>query len=192
MRALADRFHDHPLHLSELIQVVHGRGYDLLLILLALPFLTPIPLPLLSVPFGVLILITGTRITLGKPPSWPRWLRDRPLPPKFFGGLLRATGRIVGFIEWLVRPRLQFLHSHPVFQRLGGVLIALSGLFLLLPLPVPMSNFFPALTVILLASGALESDGLFFLAGCGAFCASAAYLALIAFGGTQILSRLLT
>jgi hypothetical protein len=36
----------------------------------------------------------------------------------------------------------------------------ISGLFLMLPLPVPASNILPALTVIFLAAAMLECDGL--------------------------------
>jgi hypothetical protein len=38
----------------------------------------------------------------------------------------------------------------------------LSGLLMLLPLPIPLTNTLPALTVVLLAAGAIERDGLFF------------------------------
>ncbi|HWH68257.1 MAG TPA: exopolysaccharide biosynthesis protein, partial [Candidatus Sulfotelmatobacter sp.] len=98
---------------------------------------------------------------------------------------------IVGTIEFLVKPRLQFFHQDTLFQRLAGVLITLSGVLLLLPLPIPFSNFFPALTVVLLASGALKQDGLCFLAGCLAFCLSAGYFTLLAFGGVKAVERLI-
>ena len=41
--------------LREVIGILHGRGYVLLVMLLALPFCTPIPLPGLSTPLGLVI-----------------------------------------------------------------------------------------------------------------------------------------
>ena len=61
---------------------------------------------------------------------------------------------------------------------------------LLLPLPIPLTNSFPALTVVLLAAGAMERDGLFFLAGCAMFTVTLAYFGLLAFGGVHLLVNL--
>jgi hypothetical protein len=63
-------------------------------------------------------------------------------------------------------------------------------LLLLLPLPIPLSNFFPALTVVLLAAAAMERDGLFFIAGSAAFTVTLAYFGLLAFGGAHVFDNL--
>ena len=57
-------------------------------------------------------------------------------------------------------------------------------------MPIPLTNSFPALTVVLLTAGAMERDGLFFLAGCPAFTVTLAYFGLLAFGGMHILDNL--
>ncbi|HWI59196.1 MAG TPA: exopolysaccharide biosynthesis protein, partial [Bacillota bacterium] len=111
IRALAERFHDRPVFLDDVLQAAHGRGYDLFLVLLSLPFLTPVPLPFLSTPFGLIICLAGLRMALGHRPWWPHWFRQKQLPPRFFPRLLRATSWIVGTIEFLVKPRLQFFHQ---------------------------------------------------------------------------------
>jgi hypothetical protein len=66
----------------------------------------------------------------------------------------------------------------------------LSGLLLLLPVPIPLTNSFPALTVVLLAAGAMERDGLFFLGGCAMFAVTLVYFGLLAFGGAHLLDDL--
>jgi hypothetical protein len=189
VRAVADLFKERPVLLREVVAAVHGRGYDLLLILIGLPFLTPITLPLLSTPFGLIVLLAGARLALGQNPWWPEFLLKKELPPKFFPKFLRATSKIVSIIEYLVKPRLRVFHNWVLFQRISGLLIAISGLLLLLPVPVPLTNFFPALTVVLLASGGLERDGLFFLAGCVTFLLAAAYFTLLGFGGWEAIAH---
>ena len=94
------------------------------------------------------------------------------------------------WLEVLLRPRLRFLHEQVLFRRVSGALIMISGLLLLLPLPVPLTNTLPALTVILLASGAMERDGVFFLAGCVMFTVTLAYFGLLAFGGAHIVDNM--
>jgi len=190
LRDLARQFADRPARLSELLAATQGRGFSLLLLLVALPFATPIPLPGISLPFGLVISIVGARLALGRRPWLPQTLLQRELPARFFSTVLAATGRLVRGLEVLLRPRLDFLHEQWIYRRIAGTLIMLSGLLLLLPLPVPLSNGLPALTVVLLAAGAIERDGLFFLAGCVMFLLTLVFFGLLAFGGAQIFDSL--
>ena len=190
LRDLAQHFADRPARISEILMATQGRGFYLLLLIIGLPFLTPIPLPGLSTVFGVMVLVIGARLALGQRPWLPEKLLHRELPARFLARALAAASRVVRWLEVLLRPRLDFLHEHWIYRRIGGALIMLSGLLLLLPLPIPLTNSFPALTVILLAAGAMERDGLFFLAGCAMFTVTLAYFGLLAFGGVHLLDNL--
>lgn len=46
-----------------------------------------------------------------------------------------------------------------------GLSLFTAAVVLGLPIPLPLSNFFPAVAIILLAVGVLEGDGLLVLAG---------------------------
>jgi len=190
LRALAEHFREGPVRLAEVVEVLQGRGYRFLIVLLCLPFLTPIPLPGLSTPIGLVIALIGLRLALGQKPHLPQRLMQKELPPRILPKVLRASSRLVGAFERLSKPRLQLFYRHVAFQRLGGVLIALCGLKLLLPLPVPMSNFFPGVSAALLAAGSFEEDGLAFLAGLVMFTASLAYFALLALGGAAAIGEI--
>jgi hypothetical protein len=187
---MAVLFADRPARLSDILAATQGRGFNLLLLVIGLPFLTPIPLPGLSTPFGFVVLLIGARLALGHQPWLPKKLLHRQLPARFVAKLLGAASRIVRCLEVLLRPRLDFLHEQWIYRRIAGTLIMLSGLLLLLPLPIPLSNSFPALTVVLLAAGAMERDGVFFLAGCAMFSATLAFFGLLAFGGAHLLDNL--
>ena len=93
-------------------------------------------------------------------------------------------------LEWFLRPRLAFLHEQILYRRLAGVIIALSGLFLVLPLPVPFSNGLPAWTMLLLAAAALARDGLCFIAGCAMFVVATTFFVLLAIGGIEAVEHL--
>lgn len=186
LRDLAVQFEDEPARLVDLLEATKGRGYHLLLVVIALPFLSPVPLPGFSIPFGLVVAFIGARLALGQRPWLPARLLERPLPPRFLGRVLRGAGKVVRFLEWFLRPRLEFLHEHFLYRRLAGVLIMVSGLYLVLPLPVPFSNGLPAWAVLLLAASALERDGLCFVAGCVMFAVATAFFLLLAFGGAQL------
>jgi hypothetical protein len=72
--------------------------------------------------------------------------------------------KLLRFFEKLLRPRLTFLTDTPLLVQLHAVLMLLAALALLLPLPIPFSNSFPAWAILLMAAGLLERDGLFILA----------------------------
>lgn len=190
LRRLAEQFADRPARLSEILAATQGRGFNLLLLVIGLPFLTPIPLPGLSTPLGFVVLLIGARLALGHRPWLPEKILHRQLPARFITKLLGAASRMVRGLEVLLRPRLDFLHEQWIYRRIAGTLIMISGLLLLLPLPIPLSNSLPALTVVLLAAGAMERDGIFFLAGCAVFSATLAFFGLLAFGGAHLLDNL--
>lgn len=162
-----------------------------MLIVVSLPFLLPVSVPVLSTVSGTLIALIGIRLLIRPSATWPRCLADRPLPKFGLPFLLRASSRILAWLDRLVKKRIQWLPNHPVWQRAAAGIIVISGLLLLLPLPVPFSNFLPAATIVLLAAGMSEEDGLVFLAGLGAFLASLAFFAAIFLGGSALIQQTL-
>lgn len=190
LHELIVRFDDRPVRLGEILEATKERGYHALLVLIALPFIGPIPLPGFSIPFGVVVALIGFRLALHLPPWLPRRLLQRELPPHFLAKMLHGVSRIVAGLEFFLRPRLAFLPGWFVCQRVTGVLIAVSGLFLILPLPLPFSNSLPAWTVLFLAAGSLGGDGLFILAGGAAFLVSSGFFLLLALGGRQLVQHL--
>ena len=190
LRELAERLAGRPAQLRDILEATHGRGFNLLLVFIALPFLTPIPSPGFSIPFGLIAFFIGARLAMGKKPWLPQKLLAKPLPPRFSDTVLRAASRVVKFLELLLRPRLVFFQEALVFRRFAGALIMLSGVLLLLPLPLPFSNSLPALTILLLAAGALERDGAFFLAGCSLFLVTMGFFIFLALGGGHVMNDL--
>jgi len=190
LRALSEQFAGRPVRLDTLLTETKGRGFHFLLLIVALPFVGPIPLPGFSIPFGMVVTILGMRLALGRPPWLPRMLRERELPPRFVDQVLRGAIRLMEWIEIFLRPRFGFVVSHEIFSRSAGFLIGISGLMLMLPFPLPFSNSLPAWTVIFLAAGALGHDGLFFVIGCGSFVLSLVFFTLVAVGGVEAMEQL--
>lgn len=190
LERLIAAFAERAVRLRDVLEVMHNRGYTALLILLALPFCTPIPLPGLSAPFGLVIAFIGLRLALGQRPWLPARLLDTRLPPKFFPRFLAATRRLLNWLEHFLKPRLGHLVRWPVARRFMGAMICGCGLLMIMPLPIPFSNGLPALTVLLLAAAMLEEDGYFAIAGGGMFVLTVAFFAAILWGGAEIVTFL--
>lgn len=155
------------LTLGELEDILKGRGFGLFLLLTALPFVFPIQIPGLSVPFGIVIMLIGLRIALGRKPSLPGFILGRRVPQVVLEKTLALGLKIAARLEKLVRPRMHFLQRWPGMINLIGLGIASGGLLLALPLPplIPFSNTIPALAVLFLTAGLIERDGLLVLIG---------------------------
>jgi len=190
LSTLAGRFADRPVRLAELMSVLQLRGYNALLLFLALPFITPIPLPGFSTPFGVLIALLGLRMSLGWKPWLPQTFAQRELPSRVLPGVLRAASSFMLRLERVLKPRWFYANFPLPLQIISGVITVICGLLLLLPLPVPFSNAFPAFTIILLAAAGLERDGVVFIAGCVQFALCLGFFTLLVLGGNEAWQRL--
>jgi hypothetical protein len=175
MAALKTRSAEGELTLREAIVVLGVRAYTLLLILLSLPFITPIPLPGLSTPFGVAVAFIALRLMLGRKPWLPEKILSRPIPPGFFGKVFAFAAWTIRLLEKMLKPRLTFLTDTVPLYRMHAALMVLAAVVLLLPLFIPFTNTFPAWTIILVAAGLLERDGLFILGGYVAFALGVLY-----------------
>jgi hypothetical protein len=138
-----------------------------------------------STPFGTVIAIIGFRLALGQKPWLPKRLLDTTLPSGFFVRLLGAAKWLVRALESLLRPRLSSLVENRPFRHAYGLIIFVCGFVLLLPLPIPLTNGMPALTIVLLAGAVLDRDGVAMIAGLLSFALTLGLLALLAWGGIE-------
>jgi hypothetical protein len=170
---------DRAVPLREVIFVLRNRAYLLLIILLALPFIQPVPLPGLSTPFGLAIVLIALRLSLGQRPWLPKRIQRAKLPAGFFGKVLTFTAKLLRYLESILRPRWPAITGTALINQLHAIVIFTSASILLLPLPIPLSNLLPAWAIFLIASGLLERDGLFIILGYVAFVIGALYFFLL-------------
>lgn len=172
---------DQPLTLNRLLQDTGGRGLFLVVILLSLPFITPIPLPGVSTVLGLMIGVLAVRLALGLPPSLPKALGDRPLDAGFSRKVLSASVKLIRLIEKLARPRRSAWLGWRAVRFFNAGLMALMALLLMLPFPPfpPFTNSLPAWSLILLAASMMEEDGVLIWVGYVLAVATAIYLTLI-------------
>jgi hypothetical protein len=177
---------ERPVTLREAIVVTRSRAYTFLLIVLSLPFCLPIPLPGLSTALGAVIALIGLRLSMRLEPKLPARVLDAPVPSSKATLILNGALKVVRGLETFLRPRWCFLVDFAVLHHFYGAMICISGVLLMLPLPIPFSNLLPALSVIFLAAALIERDGLFIIAGTVFFLLTLAFFAGIFFGGAAM------
>ena len=172
------------LTLHELLERFGERGLLMLCIVLTVPFLLPVSIPGSSVPFGLVIALNGIGVLTHRPPWWPARLMNRRLDAKHLTVVLEKGGRWFTRLEGLMHPRLLALTHGGTIGRFNGILLVLSGILLMAPLPLPFSNTLPAYAALFLSAGSLERDGYLILAGYLMVLLTIAYFGgLVLFGG---------
>ncbi|GDY21567.1 protein exod [Verrucomicrobiota bacterium] len=168
------------LTINQLLARTEGRGVYLVIIVLGVPFISPIPLIGLSSILGPVIAFLAVRLALGRSAWVPRSVGERALPRglrQFIGG---GGVKALRWIERFVRPRRSAWMNWPATRIAHCSLIALMALLLALPLPIPFTNSLPTLTVIVMAASMMEADGVTVFVGYALALATLAYFALSA------------
>lgn len=186
LRWLADHHRGTRIAVAELLAALSDHGYGVLLLLLALPNAVPGPLiPGFSVPFALGIAALGVQIARGwHTPRLPRWLLALSMESKRFRRLVDRTEPLLLRLERWLRPRRATLSDGPG-ERLVG--LALIGLSIVLALPVPFGNTPIALSIIVIALGQLEGDGVALLLGLVAGAAATLWNAGLVLAGAELI-----
>lgn len=147
--------------INQLLEQTGGRGFYLVIILLALPFIVPVSLPGVSTLLGLSIALLSLRLALGRKARLPKFMGDRKLSPEAQRRVLTGSVKFLRFLERLVKPRrTPWMTTRPA-RFVNALLMAFMGLLLALPFPPlpPLTNSLPCYTIILLAASMMEEDG---------------------------------
>jgi len=149
LQALLARADGRELTIGQIIDTLHGRGFNVFVAFLVLPFCQPIPLPGISTPFGLVLLLYGFRVAIGREPWLPRRLLDVRISYPVLSKLVAAGSVLARWIERLIKPRLRAFTAAPPVRIVNGLAIMASAFVFMLPLPIPLSNAIPAWAVLL-------------------------------------------
>ena len=181
------------LTLAGLLERLGARGLLMFCMVLTFPFLLPVSIPGTSAPFGLLVALIGLGILVNRPPWLPDKLMQRRISGEKLVPLLAKGAALFSRIEKIIHPRLLALTHGALMVRWNGVMLTLSGILLIAPIPVIFSNTLPAYAVLFLAAGSLERDGFAILTGYAMLLATIAYftfLALVGFAGFKWLANM--
>lgn len=178
---------DVSLSIKEIAYILFHERHYLIILILVFPFCIPIQIPGLSTPFGLAIAFIGFRISFSKNLWVPDFLLKISIPS-------HVIKQIADNFLWLLKKSERFIHSriswlcdYPGAKFINGLLIAILGLLLALPLPIPFSNIISSWPILILTIGLLENDGL--LVGMGyvlSFLAFIFFTALFLFFTTNL------
>ena len=174
---------------GEIRDVVEEDGVLVLTIFLSIIFMIPVSIPGVSTVFGAAILLVGICRVWGRKLWLPEKLLVRELE-----GLKVKSGFIIGrkWVVWLEKVsragRMGWLIGSPPLRLWANLALILGALLLMAPFGfIPFSNTLPALALILLAMGMLQSDGRCIILGHITNLLTIAYFLFIVLGGLELI-----
>lgn len=169
---------DELLSIHAILGELRHSGFGVFLFVAILPAFVPIP-GVGGAVSGPLAMLIGLQLLIGLRNPWVPALIGRQGPRR--STTQRFMGKIGPLLRWLdraLRPRLQLLVAPLPARIFTGLLVALTGL--LLSLPIPLTNYLFGVILLAFALALLERDGVLMLA-----CWIAAIACLCIFGLTS-------
>ena len=161
MKILEARAQPNGLKIEEILEILGSQCHPFLILMLAIPFVQPVPLLGFSTPIGAMIAGFGLYYAIQRPPWLPQKIRKLQISYETIQKYDRLADKILMKTGRFIKPRYFEVFTHSGFRALHGILIAVFAILLALPLPVPFSNSIPAYFLVIHALGLLEKDGLF-------------------------------
>lgn len=164
--SFAENFSSERVRARDITESLGQRSFGFILLIFALPNSLPIiGIPGVSTITGLPMLFVAVQMALGQQRVYlPRWITDSSLPTASFQALIRKVHPWLQRIEKLMKPRIIILTQGNAERWLGAFCVLLA---FLLVLPIPLGNLLPALGILFIALGLIESDGVCVLVGIG-------------------------
>ena len=181
--------------LENVLDLAGERIFGFLFVILSLPSALPLPAPVISIPFGIIMIVLAVQLIIGREEPWlPKKFAKRPIKLETAQKFVKKGIPFLQKIEAVSRPRLPFVCTTIPGKIIIGLVIALMSSFMMIP--IPGTNTLPAIGIFVTGFGLLEDDGAISLAGL-TICSIAAILigsvfAALIWGGTSLIDQIKT
>lgn len=150
--------------LFDIKTALHERGFGILIIIFSLPLSVPIPVPpgyttILSIP----LILFSLQLLFGFDSPWmPNWLERKSFQRSTLALVVEKTSPILKKIEKFMKPRMSFIFLGPGEKILAFMMLLCA---LSIAIPLPLTNFIPAIGTTLISLGIMSKDGFLSIIG---------------------------
>lgn len=150
--------------LFDIKTALHERGFGILIIIFSLPLSVPIPVPpgyttILSIP----LILFSLQLLFGFDSPWmPHWLERKSFQRSTLALVVEKTSPALRKIEKFMKPRMSFIFCGPGEKILAFIMLLCA---LSIAIPLPLTNFIPAIGTTLISLGIMSKDGLLSILG---------------------------
>lgn len=190
VRTIEEKIADKNMSINQLVDLLLDDGIHILVIILIAPFLLPASIPGSSTPFGILIILLELSVLFNRKLYLPKMVSGYELSNTTIKKFFEILEKALGYIEKIAKPRGS-LTDKTFINKINSILIIILALLLFLPLPIPLTDFVPAVSILVLSVSCLETDSYLLLIGYALTFASILYFYSIGYVGVEIIVRVL-
>lgn len=155
LRRMVEDGDSEKVSIGDMLKAFGERAYGLVMIVLCLPNM--VPNPYIGSLFGIPLLIVALQLATGRlRPQLPGFIERRAIKRSRLLVCIDKLEPRLRWIESVLKPRMVHLFS-PTMDRIIGWFVACLACTIIIPLPG--TNFAPALSVIIIALAVAEEDG---------------------------------
>jgi hypothetical protein len=188
---VSEQIPEDGVNFREFLDLIGEQGGLISCLILVAPFLLPVSIPGSSLPFGLAIILINIAILTKTHPLIPKMVMEYKISQNSMVSLLNGMNRILKGLEKFVKPRLNII-TRPYMDQINNVFMIFCAFLLMLPLPVPLTDFLPAYSILFLTLGSVENDGYMVIAGYVVAFITAVYFLLIAILGISGIKAVLS
>ena len=167
-----------------------SEGIYLLVIILVAPFIIPVSIPGCSTPFGIMIMLLALSSLLNKKIYLPKSVENYEISPESFDKIFNVLYKALKFIERIAKPRGNLVNNTYILK-FNSAVIFLLAFFLFLPIPIPLTDFCPALAILVLSVSNLEEDTYLMIVGYLITLAGIIYFLSVSYTGLELANTVL-
>ncbi len=155
---------NYKVTLFDIKTALHERGFGILIIIFSLPLSVPIPVPpgyttILSIP----LILFSPQLLFGFDSPWmPNWLERKSFQRSTLALVVEKTSPTLKKIEKFMKPRMSFIFRGPGENILAFIMLLCA---LSIAIPLPLTNFIPAIGTTLISLGIMNKDGFLSIMG---------------------------
>lgn len=161
---IKNKLPDEDLSLSDLTNIFSTEGVQFLIIILLAPFLIPVSIPGSSTPFGIMIILLEIGFLRNKSIYLPNFIGKYKISKDNVLKLFEVLEKVFGYLEKITKPRGN-LYSKKIIIILNALMTIVLASLLFLPLPIPFTDFTPAISMLMLSLSILEKDSVLMILG---------------------------
>ena len=185
---ISSKIPEEGITLEDFLKITGKQGLFMSCMILTGPFLLPVSVPGMSIPFGSAILLLSTDIIFDRPTLIPKRVMDFKISKKDMDSILNGISHILKPLEKrVINQRLCFLTRGRRMKFINGIVLAFGAILLITPIIAIAGDFFPSYGILFISLGNLENDGFLVLAGYITVIFTAIYYALIFAIGIELI-----
>ena len=178
------------ISIETLLSLLFNESIHIMIMVLVAPFLLTVSIPGSSIPFGILIILLEISIIFNMKLYLPKQILNYTLSKESINTIFDILNKVMTYVEKISKPRGK-LTENKWINTINSLIIIFLAILLFLPLPIPFTDFTPAISILLLSLSCLENDSYLLILGYLASILTTFYFISVGYLGVEIIRNMI-